>query len=197
MKAKAFLFLIAAAMLVFMGCSKDNNNPTGPGGPDDPDNWLYFGVKAATIVYSQTSGDDFKVIFDDGGKKFRLEEEGQIIIANENTCYILDPENKTYIALDAAFAGSFRVRFLFYGDDASKGWQYYPGFAKQSNKTIAGKNCSVYKWNDGDGGTIEWGGWSRITFLYKDGDDKIEAKSFSESVAPNSFIVPADYEKEY
>ena len=143
---KKYLLLIVTAALLMAACGKDDDKPNP--GPGDGAG-LYFGIKAATVVYNYLSGDEnheMRIVFDDYGKKFRWETGNVIYIANEDakTFYALMPEEKKYMELPASMATSWRMAFMYLGDDVNSAWKYHPGFTKLSNKTIAGKNCTVY-----------------------------------------------------
>jgi hypothetical protein len=203
---KKYLFLALIAALFITACGSDNGfNPT-----DAPnDSTLvgpYFNIKAATITYStenyvgSDNNSDIKLVLDDYGKKFRYETSEDVTIIDEdaNKYYVLTPSTKTYVELSANMGTAVRFIFIYLGDDVISAWTIYPGFNKESNKTIAGKKCSVCSWK-WDNESVEWGGWNRITFIYKvtaDGEiSKFEAKSITESANANDFKVPSDYTK--
>jgi len=207
--AMALIISVAAASC---GGDKDENE-------NDPDiEGFMYGVKAGTIVYSYTywSGspvampfeETHKITFDNSGKRMRLErlfsDAYDIVIYDliAEKKYILYPEAKVYYEIPYPDYGELYI-YLFLGDDYNSEWRNLPGFSKQANKTIAGKNCTVYSWTD-DGQTFEWGGWNRISFwmhVYTGAPEtnysyRMEATSFNENTPPaSSFEPPVDYEK--
>ncbi len=210
MKTKFKLLLSAAILFVaFAGCSKDSGDEDDPG----LDSELLYGVKTGKIVYKATSWESGSstsatqtVIFDDYGKRFRLEMDEVVWIydAVAKKSYQLIPASKKYS--ESPFSADFGVAsaaYFYLGDDLHSVWSYYPGFSKKSDKNVAGKTCSLYSWNTTEGITTEWGGWKRITFWmqsYKgspetDDSFRLEATSFSETIPANSFTVPSDYTK--
>jgi len=198
-KVTKMMMAILIISIVTISCGKDD--PVNNGNNNNQFQYDRFNIKAATIVYSnEDDNGEFKIVFDDYGKKFRHEMSDQIVISDEDAkkYYVLIPAEKKYLEYSSEAGASNRYLFLYYGDDVGSAWSYYPGFIKQSNRTIAGKNCSVCKWG-ADGETFEWGGWSRITFLHSvvSGSDvsKFEAKSIVESAPANSFTIPDDYTK--
>ena len=201
--AKMMMFAIAIT-LVFASCGGDDNKGKLPIDPEYPFANAYFGIKAGTIVYSTENyldeeNSDIKIIFDDYGKKFRYETHEIVMISDEDAQkqYTLLPATRQYTEVGYGMS-SLRYGFTYIGDEVNLVWQYYPDFSK-SNRTIAGKNCSVCKWTDEDDEKWEWGGWQRITFLYsviRDSQvEKFEAKSIIESAPANSFVPPSDYTK--
>ena len=198
-----YLFLISISLLLFASCGDDNDTGLDPIGSDTTLTGYYFGVKSGTIIYSIT--DVYNevrqqtLIFDDYGKKVRIEELESIQICDEDAgkAYLLDTVSKTYMNLSSTVVPAIRVSFIYLGDDYGTNWTYYPNFSKEKNRTIAGKSCSVCKWGIGDV-TTEWGGWKRITFIYTEDQGgsiwKKEAISYDESVPDNSFKIPNGYE---
>ncbi len=212
---KLSMYLAAGLMLLAAGC-----NLPDPDGPDttggiDPNNYFSYGVKSGYIAYKstnvdsyydETTVDTFIMAFDEYGKKFRMEvsEDGTeavvIIDGITGKMYTLNVEEKSYVELSVTPGTEmgYGAAFVYLGDDATSLWAYYPGFSKKPNKTIAGKNCSVVSWSDGEE-SVEWGGWNRITFWMQtsssDDSSTLEAISFSESLPNGSFSPPADYTK--
>ena len=192
------------AMCILSACSCEDDIVDG-----NNFNESHFGIKSATIVYTTENliivGDNpnsyVTLIFDDYGKKLRLEAKDEVYIADESSgfCYALNTTEKTYTTDISNSMVSMRYWFLYYGDDKGFKWQTKPGYKKEKNVSIAGKNCSVCKYDDGD--LYEWGGWKRITFVWSIDDGtsnpaKFTAQSITESVPANSFVVPSDYTKE-
>ncbi len=204
------LFMMAAlALITCTGCGDDENpDPMVPVGE-----WLY-GIKTGKVTYLQTvwnstgSSTTYNPVltFDDYGKRIRVElqDDGdEVIYIFDETAqkgYILMVETKTYMEAPYVSAAGIRLRFMYYGDDLNSLWGYYPNYTKKANKTVAGKSCSVYSWSE-SGETVEWGGWSRITFWLQDytstpgtaNSARLEATSFTETIPANSFAVPSDY----
>ena len=196
------LMFLAVALT---GCNKDDENKI----PDLFGGELWFGVKTGKIVYQNTNwygssseSETQTVIFDDNGKRMRVETEESVIIydAIAEKAYILSPSEQLYT--ESAYHSYATAMFIYLGDDANSVWKLYPGFSKKADRTIAGKKCSVYSWSEDDE-TYEWGGWNRITFWiqsYKgspETDDcyRLEATSFTETIPANSFTVPSNYTK--
>ncbi len=202
------LGLFLAVCFVFTACNKDPENPDPtptptptptpePEVPQEP-----FKTKFATINYQITAQEigtmDAKLIFDDYGQKARGEMNmnvpgigniAVVYVGNEksNLYCILIPLMKRYVLLDL---NPVEEMFLFEGDD--EGFTYAPESTKEQ-RTIAGKTCNVYTWQDG-GITFEEGGWSRI-ILYSDmGEGKLEAQRINETAPTgNLFELPSDY----
>jgi len=201
-----------AVSIMFSGCKKDDGDKNQNQNQNPVIDYLY-GVEKGTIVYKKTSWYDDdepevvtqKVIFDKQGKQFRLEDgEGYVYIADDiaKKFWMISLSEEKYWEMDNASAG-FNTAYLYWGDDLNSIWSKQPGYKKESNKTIAGKNCTVYSWNS-DGEKYEWGGWSRITFWMhsyegspgSDGATKLEATSFTESIpSGNNFLPPSDFTK--
>jgi len=197
---KQILFLmISLSFLLLASCGDNNDNPNNPGTGEQTG--LYFNIKSATVVYAATSYSDFtgdmKISFDNYGKKFRYETSESIFIFDEDakTSYILMPDMKTYMESPTDIS-SIRHAFMYLGDATENVWQHYDNYKKETDRTIAGKNCSVFSWND-SGEDFMWGGWNTITFIYSTTingtTEQFEAKSIAESANANDFIVPADY----
>ena len=189
--------------LVAVSCKKDDQ-----GNIILPEDFFMFGVKSGKVVYEFTNSDyeTQTLIFDDYGKRMRLERaEYDVVIfdAIAEKAYEMSMSDKTYnvIPYSNTYATAAVAGFIYLGDDVGSVWQYYSGFKKESNQTIAGKNCTVYSWS-ADGEKVTWGGWKRLTFLYKttynaqDYDYGHKAISFTESIPANSFAPPADYTNE-
>jgi|GEM_PF-2934581 len=199
------MFLIVG--LTAVSCGKTNDD-------DDDDNeqleGFMYGVNKGTIEYKSTSfhgsevlsSEKHTIIFDDKGQRSRLEIEGSeevlIFDAIAKKYYILMPYAKEYIEMPYSGYGLLGA-YLYLGDDLNSVWKHYSGFKKLSNKTIAGKNCTVYSWSYG-GESVECGGWKRITFWLQSSSasgysSRLEATSFKETIPGNSFTPPADYTK--
>ncbi len=194
--------------ITFAGCKKDNSDNDNPGS----DTELLYGVKTGKITYKYTTWDGSTpvaetqtVIFDDNGKRIRVEvgdDDAVIYDAIVGKMYVLFASEKKYTETPFSSYGALTM-YLFYGDDVNSAWKAYPGFSQKSDKTVAGKKCSVYSWNGREGETAEWGGWNRITFWMQyytgspetDGSSRLEATAFTETIPANSFTVPSDYIK--
>ncbi|MEY8593696.1 hypothetical protein AALK14_19850 [Butyricimonas hominis] len=152
-----------------------------------------FGVDHGTVTYN----DNTILYFTEKGKKQRIEDKDEngnitavmLLDRAAKKCYILAPETKTYITLTDEASTSANP-FIFLGDDI--GYTAAAAGATKSEKTIAGKKCTVWKWTENNN-SYEYGGYKRIVMLSKDKDDSFEAISFSESAPSVSFTVPSDY----
>jgi len=203
------LIMILVVGLATVSCkTSDDDDDDGDG--QQLEGFMY-GVKKGTIVYKisdwydeEATIETHTVIFDDNGKRTRLEtgdDDIMIFDAIAGKMYILYPSDKEYLEMSYSGYGLLGA-YLYLGDDLNSAWRHFPGFKKLSNKTIAGKNCTVYSWS-ADGVTVEWGGWNRITFWCQSyegapgssGSSRLEATSFKETIPDNSFTPPSDYTK--
>ena len=189
MKKTIFYSLFLFAALSFVCCSDDDDDPN----EEEIEDLLAmdFGVDHGTVTYNN----DVILYFTEKGKKLRIEykndeenaDEVSSVIIYDRTkeeCYMLYPEEKKYMKTQATLVNSF----IYLGDDTS----FARAGATKSDKTIAGKKCSVWKWTE-EGTTYEYGGYKRIIMLSKDKTEKLEATSFSDNAPSVSFTVPSDY----
>ena len=151
------------------------------------------------------------LIFDDFGEKYRIEVKDEydnelIYICDEkaNKSYTLFPGSMKYAETIPA---GVKYEYFYYDKNGTSWWEdssnSYGCFKKLSNRTIAGKECTVCT-SCGESYKYEHAGWKRIVFYtktqskdYPDDDDAtiLEAKSYVESIPANSFEVPAGYTK--
>jgi len=207
----AMIVACLAAVFIFSGCKKTDPLSLLEGlGTDKGD--YSFGVKQGTVHYnadgySERDRGTMTLIFDDYGKKLRIERNingssATIIIWDQTDVnavkgYTLDPESKTY--LDKV-GGGFPIYDFLYVDDNNKWYEGGDNFKKLSDRNIAGKSCNVCSFTD-SGGNFERAGWNHILFYKKDWDPKsdyfeqLTATDFSETIPANSFTVPNDYTK--
>ena len=192
-------FALLTSCIMFVGC-----------GDDDPEEYddgiLYeFGIEKGTVTYRYTvfrpEQDDIVqtqiMAFDKKGKQFRL-SLGSIVYIDDaiaNKFYQINTITETYTESDySEIMGSY----LYLGDHE---WlsPEHTQLTKEPNKTIAGKDCTVYSLSQ-FGETYEWGGWNRIIFWMNPvtvgGNDRLEAISFSEEIDANIFTVPSHYTRE-
>lgn len=185
-------------MIAAMGCTscKKDNGVIDPDEPDVPGGTttVLFKIKQATITYDMVDGEVKKtMIFDDNGKKFRLEEAVYTYILDEaaNKAYKLQKSTKTYEEVTVSSVQIERKTFIMAINDANFATAGYT----KSSQTVAGKTCSVYSGKAGTT-TVVFGGWNDIVFLAKTNSiTAIEAKTISETAAAGSFTVPSDYTK--
>ena len=190
------LWFALLSAFMFVGCG--DNDPE-----EYDDEILYeFGIEKGKVSYRETTfnpGQDddvqyFTMTFDKKGKLFRL-SFGSIVYIDDaiaNKFYQINTFTETYTESD--YSGIMAL-YLYHGDHE---WQSpaYAHFTKEDNKTVAGKNCTVYSWSS-SGLRVEWGGWNRILFWNqpRTDNDRLEATSFSEEIDADSFTVPPGYEK--
>ena len=184
-----------AVTAMFSGCKKDN----GGGDPDDPNvpggtSSQTFKIKQATIVYDVVSGlSQETVTFDDNGKRFRLEEQFNIYLLDENAkkAYSLNKSTKKYEDVTVEHVQGKRRTYFMNITEAN----YAAAGYKKTTETVAGKSCTVYSGTSGST-TVSVGGWNDILFLSTlNGGDVMRVLSFSETVAAGSFDIPSDYTK--
>ena len=188
--------ILMVAMMSFAGCKKDNggNDPEDPNNPGGTSTET-FKIKQATIEYDLLEGLMHEtLIFDDNGKKMRLEDEYHIYLLDENAkkSYDLNKSSKTYEEKDLAFGQGKRKTYIMTINDANFASAGY----KKTTETIAGKSCTVYTGGTSSK-TVSYGTWNDIVFLMTlDGGDVMRATSFSDAaVAASSFTIPSDYTK--
>ena len=187
---------------------------------------LLFGIEKGTVVYDETSishdGYDYlhvpsttiiTLVFDNYGRRYRRSTEmahgypnTYIHDAIAKKSYEVSHYSQTYVERDYTdFFDITGSRYLYLGDD---GWQSNAAYTQLENKTIAGKECTVFFRDDGTAYdnvkvTNEYAGWNRILFLWHNihvgtrGFTKLEVIDFSEEIEDpeNIFLPPPGYEK--
>jgi hypothetical protein len=138
-------------------------------------------------------------MWDDYGKLYRIGDTNDATILDEKAgkAWSLDHGDKTYIEFSASFYdGILAGRNAFkYKDNPNM-----PGYQKLPNRTILGKECTVFS-TTAAGITTTFGGWNEIEFFRERSgtvagieiNEIRTATSYSETVPANSFKVPSDY----
>lgn len=191
----SFRILAAMITIAVMNCTScKKNEGDDDGGIDVPGSTKLFKIKQATIEYNLLEGLSHEtLIFDDNGKKLRLEDEYSIYILDETAkkSYDLDKYTKTYEEKALSFGQGKRSTYIMTVNDANFS---AAGYTK-STEVIATKSCTIYSGKSGST-TVSYGGWSDIVFLMTlNGGDVMRATSFNETAAANSFTIPSDYTK--
>jgi len=153
-------------------------------------------MKSGNMAFKLTENgkeQDANFIFDDNGAHFRIELGDECTIADATTkkAYKLNQANKTYYEEDS-FAVFFTLYLFIYPGD-SEVVKDYPGYKQLPNRTIAGKNCTVYSYTD-KSNTITLGGWGGLVFFKEEPKSTFTVTSFSETIPENSFTIPSDYQ---
>ena len=191
---------------MFSSCSNDDKDNGSNNNGGTPSTGVYK-VKTANITYDLVENGILTrtetVMWDDYGKLYRIgdAETASIVDEKAGKGWSLDHREKTYIEYSATFyemALAGRNAFK-YKDNPNM-----PGYQKLPNRTIAGKECTVYS-TAVEGITKVHGSWNEIPFLKEEtgvlvvGEHSITlnetytATSYSETVPANSFKVPSDY----
>jgi hypothetical protein len=148
-------------------------------------------IKQKTIVY-----------FDEYGMKeckdtysgAKLEES---YLSDGKDLYLLKHKQKKAFKQGTASRGTeLRVEWSEFGTEADRQAGKYK---KLAALTVAGKNCEVFEYNDGEGTITKYGGWNKI-LLYQDTKSSSvqsiqRAVKVEENVtiSPDKFKVPAGF----
>ncbi len=148
-------------------------------------------IKQKTIVY-----------FDEYGMKeckdtysgVKLEES---YLSDGKDLYLLKHKQKKAFKQGTASRGTeLRVEWTEFGTEADRQAGKYK---KLAALTVAGKNCEVFEYNDGEGTITKYGGWNKI-LLYQDTKSSSvqsiqRAVKVEENVtiSPDKFKVPAGF----
>ncbi|MDR2206184.1 MAG: hypothetical protein LBE36_08535 [Flavobacteriaceae bacterium] len=189
----AYAVLIACTIgSLFIGCSKDD------GGGDknsDPTTSDLLEVKQGKIVYDAPNSKTITVWFDNYGKQWREEFDGNMYILDDTAgkAWQADMNMKTYRERELWFVQAYFSRYIFNSDDVE--FFLDEGYTT-GTETIAGKSCTVYA----DASNKKLGFWKKLLFLDAiavNGEVRQKAISFSEIAPPEgTFLPPADYTKE-
>ena len=187
-----------AVITIFAGCPGSN--------PKDPVNNGNgtFKVKTATIAFKKADKGvetTNTIMWDDYGNYWRLEDNKGATHVDEKAGkgYSLNLQKKTYTKLDESiysFAKMGRDLFKFSNSTGM------PAYQKLANRTIAGKDCTVYS-TTSSGITTVYGSWNGILLLKEESgvlagtginvNTSLTATSYSETVPVGSFSVPSVY----
>ena len=196
-----------AVTAMFSGCKNKNAGGNTVVNVEETPVKGAFKVKTATIAFKKADkGEEttHTIMWDDYGNYWRLEDSDGATIVDEKSGkgYSLNLLKKTYTKLDESiysFAKMGRDLFKFSTGTGMPAYQQLP------NRTIAGKDCTVYS-TTSSGITTIYGGWNGILFLKEESgvlegtgiteNNSLTATSYSETVPAGSFAVPSDYKLE-
>ena len=143
-------------------------------------------------------------MWDDYGNYWRLEDNKGATHVDEKAGkgYSLNLQKKTYTKLDESIYSFAKMgRDLFKFSNSTD----MPAYQKLANRTLAGKDCTVYS-TTSSGITTTYGGWNGIMLLKEESgvlagtgikvNTSLTATSYSETVPAGSFSVPSDYKLE-
>jgi len=186
-----FSVLIAVMSIAMIGCFGNKNKSEGD---------KRLSVKSAYIIFENVEKgvveERTHIMWDDYGKLYRSGKEENYTVLNEHIGKMFLVERGKYVELDKSFysVGIMGIKSSGYFENKSA-----PDYTKLPNRTIAGKDCSVWSFTT-EGITTTIGGWNGIIFLREDKgfiesvgvkiDMTLTAISFSEKVPPNSFDAP-------
>ncbi|MDR2145496.1 MAG: hypothetical protein LBE91_03425 [Tannerella sp.] len=192
MKKLFFAGMIACTVgSFFIGCSKD----TGGGNNSDPTTSELLEVKQGKIVYDVPNSKTITVWFDNYGKQWREEFDGNVYILDEDAekAWQADMNVKTYRDIELWFAQTYFAPYVF--DMENVAFFLDEGYTT-GTETIAGKACTVYA----DASKKKLGYWKKLRFLDAiavNGEVRQKATSFSETAPPEgTFLPPTGYTKE-
>lgn len=155
----------------------------------------YYQIKAATVTYK--NGVEFS--FDNYGKDCAMLEDGGLMIIKDGVTYVCNMEEKVYYKYSDEVNSA--MAFIFFEETfraSSILGKLYVNF-KESTRTVAGKTCAEFSFEE-DGSKSVIAGWKRIIlYMESDGEVSLEASSIKESATiaiPSGFkeVDPSQYE---
>jgi hypothetical protein len=155
----------------------------------EPDDDAVFTIDKASITYI-LDGQTTILTFDNFGKRIRWDmsygTDGHSVIIFDDLAqlYVVGAEG---IWMDMPYAGASAEAlfsaFVYRGDL----YGIAPGFTTLPNETIAGKSCSVVRY-DNDGCPVKIGGWNGLILLMENCDSVIlAATNINLNVPSNAF----------
>jgi hypothetical protein len=168
-----------------------------------------YDIKSGIVTYEQIMKmgkmeikEKIVVYFDDYGMKeckdtYSDDKVEESYLSDGKDLYIVKPKQKKAFRQGTASRGTeLRVEWTEFGTEADRKAGKYK---KLTAMTVAGKNCEVFEYNDGEGTITRYGGWNKI-LLYMDLQTKStqstqRAVKVEENVtiSPDKFKVPAGF----
>jgi hypothetical protein len=168
-----------------------------------------YDIKSGIVTYEQIMKmgkmeikEKIVVYFDDYGMKeckdtYSDDKVEESYLSDGKDLYIVKPKQKKAFRQGTASRGTeLRVEWTEFGTEADRKAGKYK---KLPAMTVAGKNCEVFEYNDGEGTITRYGGWNKI-LLYMDLQTKStqstqRAVKVEENVtiSPDKFKVPAGF----
>jgi hypothetical protein len=142
------------------------------------------------------------VYFDDYGMKeckdtYSGDKIEQSYFSDGKEIYAVKPAKKMAFKQGTAYRGTeLRVEWSEFGTEEDRQSGKYKKLAAM---TVAGKNCEVFEYNDGEGGVTKYAGWNKILLLMDsqmtDTHTIQRAVKVEENVniPPEKFKVPAGF----